>query len=262
MTVMPLVSVIVLSHRWRSHPVLVQQTLDSVRAQTLREMQVCLQFAEHNWPTKLNEMVNASTGDYFVILCDDDLLAPNFLVRCLRGAAVTNADLVYTDRTHFTNDQPPEDGIRFRVHGEDFQGKEGFVMQMDPALQHFGSALPMTFLCKRSWWTRMGGFDPLMPHAETEFWFRSVAGDNAEGVKAKTLYIPEVLFHYRVHDEQWTKQRDQSKDFLLAFHRKHFATTGVLADKLFSLGGDETYSFVLNEKERAELLATGWRPDW
>jgi hypothetical protein len=259
---MPLVSVIVLSHRWRSHPEMVQACLDSVRAQTLREMQVCVQFAEHNWPTKLNEMVEASVGDYFVILCDDDQLAPAFLTTCLRGAACTDADIVYTDRYVFTNEQHPTEGFHFKIHGEEFQGQDGFMMRMNPELQHFGSSLPMTFLCKRSWWNRMGGFDPEMPHAETEFWYRSVAGLNPEQRAARTLYVPKPLFYYRDHDAMYSRERDQSTDFLRAFHRKHFARTGVMADQLLAFGENDVGALVLNPKERADLLATGWTPPW
>lgn len=94
----PLVTVCMLSHRWRTHSELVAQAEASVRAQRFGgRLQFLAQRDEEYWPAKLDDIVGAARGRYFVVLPDDDELHPDFLQRHVSVAEATGADLVYSD---------------------------------------------------------------------------------------------------------------------------------------------------------------------
>lgn len=242
---MPRVSVVILSHR----PAMLRQALDSVLAQTEPGVQIVVQYCSEAWPTKLNEAVNATTGTYVVILCDDDLLHPAYLERCLL-VAEQGADITYTDRRVFRS-EPPERGFHFRMHGDQFRGPEFYWMEMDPEGFRFGSSLPMTCMIRRTWWDRMGGHDTLMPHSDTEFWYRSVVNG------AKCGYLPEPLFWYREHADQITRKNDQMMEFLHAFHRKHFLAFGVLMETAVEIGHHKMDVKIL-ESQRLPAAIQRW----
>ena len=208
---MPKYSVVILSHRWRTQPTMVQEAIASVLGQTEQDVQVIVQFCEENWGSKLNEAVNATRGEYVTILCDDDTIAPTFLEKC--GKVIrAGAAIVHTDTLVLEDGQEPR---HYRPYGERFQHRDAYLMELNPLDDLYGNTMSMTFLCTRTLWDAMEGFDPTMPHAECDFWARVVAAGSVCG------YIPEPLYHYRQHPTQYHKARDQYRDFIAAFHAKH-----------------------------------------
>ena len=246
----PAVSVVILSHRKEFLP----DALQSVLNQTIENIQIIVQYCPANWPTKLNEAMQYVRGEFFVCLCDDDLLDKDFLLHTL-AAGQKGGDIVYTDRMVFEDRAHPETGIHFHIHGEEFT-ENAYWMQMAPEDFRFGSSLPMTCLIRTAHWKAIGGFDPHMPHHETEFWYRSVAAGGKHG------YIPKPLFLYHMHAGQYHKESDQSMAFLKAFHRKHFQAFGVMMGNAKLLEDGQTQVDTLPPDDRIALLATGWRPDW
>jgi len=91
----PTVSVVILSHR----PEMLPKALRSVWEQTVdpQLVEVVVKFGAVYHGRKLNEALKAASGEYIVILCDDDELAPTFLRDCLAVMRVVNRDRVLVD---------------------------------------------------------------------------------------------------------------------------------------------------------------------
>lgn len=210
----PTVSIVILSHR----PGLVGEALASATGQTV-DCQVIVQHAKANWPDKLNDAVSAAMGEWIIILCDDDLLDPTYVERCLRFAG--EADIVYTDRRVFTDAGEASTAPVMKTHSADVQGGEAFLVEHPASSFIFGSPLLMTIMIRRVLWNRLGGYDNI-PHADTEFWYRAIKAN------ARTVYIPEPLFWYRVHADQESRRVDSMVPALRAFHAKHFAEFGLV----------------------------------
>lgn len=233
----PRVSIIILSHRAHFLPC----ALESVFAQTEQNFQIIVQHCKKNFSTKFNEAASIARGEFIVPLCDDDLLAPTYLEECLKRSA--NADMIYTDRIHFEHVERkwynpltwrgtrPTVGIRVRQINEHYTeataGPKGyFTTQFPPSIFDSGSTLPMTCMIRRSFWEKMKGYDPEMPHADTELWLRAALEDDP---KCRFVYIPQPLFLYRQHPEQYSKTYLTSlQDAMTCYHAKHFRTFGVI----------------------------------
>lgn len=210
----PTVSIVILSHR----PSLVGEALASATGQTV-DCQVVVQHAKANWGDKLNRAVNATIGDWIVILCDDDLLDPAYVERCLRFAG--EADIVYTDRRVFTETAEAPTAPVMKTHGAAVSGGEAFLVEHPASSFIFGSPLLMTIMIRRTLWDSLGGYDAI-PHADTEFWYRAIVA------KARTVYVPEPLFWYRVHPGQLSREVNSMVPALRAFHTKHFPEFGLV----------------------------------
>ncbi len=232
------------------------EALASVFAQTEQDFQIVVQHCKKNWATKANEMCSIAKGEFIVLLCDDDLLDPEYLDACLKVAG--NADMIYTDRYCFNEGQRPEDGIRVRQLGEHFtEANAGprcyFTTQFPPDIFQFGSTLPMTCMIRRSFWEKMGGYDPKMPHADTEFWARAAM---EEDPKCRFAYIPRPLFWYRNHPEQYSKLYVNSlDDAMRAYQRKHFERFGVIWEMSKHLENEMWEVVTVQPEERARVKA-------
>jgi len=197
---------------------MVAAAIHSAVHQSFDDIEVRVEYAEANWPTKLNDAVATTRGEWLVILCDDDLLHLDYLAACVPHFA--EAEMVYTDRKVF-RDGRPEDGLHFRMHGAALSGPEAYAIGFPPDQWIFGSSLPMTCCIKRTLWDALQGHDPQMPHSDTEFWYRAtIAG-------ARFVYVPQALFYYRQHADQWSRWNDTMQPALQSFHRKHFPAFGV-----------------------------------
>lgn len=213
---------VILSHRLRSKPQMVLEALASALNQTEPDIEIRLAFMEENRPTKLNDAVTGTCGEWVSILCDDDLYAPRFVEKGMHvAAACPDVGVIYTDRRVFRDSEPPDAGYHFRMHGTELSGPQPYRMHITPGSFVFGMSLPMTMLIRRDWWDKLHGHDPLMPHSDTELWYRlSNAG-------ARFAYIPEPLFYYREHVGQMCRQVNTMPDALRVFHRKHFPAFGI-----------------------------------
>jgi hypothetical protein len=206
-------------------------------------VQVLTQYDVEAWPEKLNELVGIARGEYVIILCDDDCLAPTYVEDTMSVALASNADIVYTDRRAFYNHQEPSEGKHFRMHGKAFDGGPGanaYVIRLSAPDFLFGSSLPMTCLIRKGWWERMGGHDCLLAHSDTEFWYRSIRDG------AVTVYLPRPLFWYHYHAEQMSRSVNTLRPALEAFHRKHFLDFGaVMKDATAFSGPDDKFTVPL-----------------
>jgi len=214
-----------------------------------------VQYCPSAWPEKLNDAVNASRGDHLVILCDDDLLAPTYVERCLQ-LMDQGADIAYTDRRVFQDGKPPESGVHLHHHGDKVPGILPVWTELKEEGFTFGATMPMTCMIRRTLWDRLDGHDIHMPHSDTEFWYRAVLA------KARTAYIPEPLFWYRQHPGQSSRVDPQQFEAMRCFHRKHFARTGVLMTKAKMYKNGRLKAKCLNAEDRDALLASGYTPDW
>ncbi len=254
-TRLPQVAVIILSHRERFAP----EALASVFEQTYRrdhDVQIVLQHAKAGWNEKLNAAVNATVSEFVVILCDDDLLAPDFLERVMAVAERgRGADLVFTDRMVFLDGSDPRAGVRHREFPEHQDSPSGyFDIGLDPAGFEDGSTLPMTCLIRRSLWDQLRGYDATIPQMDTEFFYRAVEA------QARYRYVPFPGFYWRRHEDQLSQTEPSMIAFLRAFHRKHFLRFGLDYSRAvytgIRTGGEQSWlvPFRVPEGDRAEYL--------
>ena len=261
-------TIVLLSHRAKLLP----GALDSVFAQTEQRFQIIVQHCKENWNTKFNEAASIAKGDYLVPLCDDDLLAPTFLARCLEhaeGDGRSPADMIYTNRYCFSDyprawrkpktwfqSRKPERGVHVEQLGPHFSlakaGPKGYyTTQFPPDFFQVGATLPMTCCIRRGFWEQQGGYDPEMPHADTEFWAR------ASFVGARFHFVPRALFYYRMHPGQYSHEYASLIPALSAMHRKHFRRWGMLFD-LAQPTNDRKDNYivpVIPEPEREAFMA-------
>lgn len=250
----PRATIVLLSHRASFLP----GALESVFSQTEQHFQIVVQHCKDNWATKFNEAASIAKGDYIVPLCDDDLIAPTFLAHCLEhaeGDGRPPADMIYTDRYCFKNDDPPASGVYVQQLGEHFSleraGEKGYyTTQFPPDFFTVGATLPMTCCIRRTFWEERGGYDPDMPHADTEFWARAAFS------KARFHYVPRPLFWYRMHPGQYSHEYASLIPAMQAFHRKHFLRYGMLFDDAVPTNdkGDHYVVPVIPEEHRAGVL--------
>lgn len=228
MGTVPKVSIVVLSHR----PEMMGQATASARAQTWPNTQVVEQFDRQNWASKFSDIVRATKGEWIIPLCDDDLLAPTYVERCMEVAHATTADVVYTDRLVWQSPQNPAkgEGFHLHMHGPEYHDQFAFRVAMPPGMFAFGASLPMTIMISRHLWDRLGGYDDRVAHADTEFWYRAVRSG------ATTVYVPAPLFWYRQHPMQLSRTFDSMTWALKQFHRKHFHDFGFAFDSATTMG--------------------------
>lgn len=219
-------SIVVLSHRKQ----LVGEAAMSAMQQTRTDVEVLTTYSTMGPDfTRVNRQVEASTGEWVGVLCDDDLIAENYVERLMQFEQ--HADVLYTDRIAFWDaaDAGPEDKVGFTqpTHSRKIAGPCRTFQ--DPQRFIFGSPLLMTMLVRRTFWDAHGGLDTIA-HGDTELWYRLIRGK--KGVPpARTVYVPEPLFFYRVHGENLSKSEDTMVPALRAFHRKHFDDFGMIVGK-------------------------------
>jgi hypothetical protein len=235
------VSIVVVSHRAEFLP----GVIASATAQG-PEVEVKLTHSVHNWPSKINEAIAASTGEWFAFLPEDDLLDPSFTTRCLDVAA--NADAVFTDRRIFQEGEDPMAGEHWREFPQ-YQSARYYVLTPPPAVFEVGVSWPATFLCRRSWWDHLGGLDETMPQADTEWWFRAALAGG------RIHYVPAPLLWYRRHRRQYSAECDEMLPFLRRFHRKHFMHFGLDFDRAEERQPDNWWVDPVPAAERAAYLA-------
>ena len=177
----PKLSILIPSHR----AALLHDAMGSVFNQTRKDIQLLVSYAESPhvpyWRTKINELAEAAIGEYVAVLCDDDVLHPQFAEKTLAKAA-EGYDVVYT-------------------HYGRWQKEQVMLWPSDPwELASFqnGGCNPLcgaTFVVRRELWREVGGVDP-----EQIFWDWALAYAcyKAQGTAAQ---IPEPLVVLRVHGD-------------------------------------------------------------
>lgn len=209
----PRVSIVILSHR----PDMVGEALASCLAQDYDDVEVTVEHAKKYWPEKLTAAVERSVGEFVILLCDDDQLAPSFVRECVEAADLSGAGITFTDRLFFG-----EGGTVEARYFSQIPRTSVSTVVIHAGTFAFGSPLPMTCLIRRSLWDAVGGYDTAMPHADTEFFYRCVVSG------ASLAYVAKPLFEYRRHPAQQSRVTGSLEAAQRAFHAKHFAAFGVM----------------------------------
>ena len=223
-------TIVVISHRKD----MVGEAMMSAMRQTHPSVQVLVTYSTRGPDFgRVNAQVQASTGEWIGVLCDDDMLDPEYVERLLTWE--TQADVLYTDRIVFGNiyadhGEGPKRGYVHPTHSRKIEGVcRTFT---DPESFVFGSPLLMTILVRRTLWDAHGGYNPALPHADTELWYRLIRGDPAKHIPpASTVYVPEPLMYYRNHPGQLSVVDWTMLPALRSFHREHFMDFGMVVGK-------------------------------
>ena len=211
----PKATVAILSHRKG----MVIEALASALAQTEPNVQVLVQYCPTNWTDKLAQMMRLAEGEWVIPLCDDDLLAPTYVERCLQAGG--QADVVVTDRICFKDGADPTSGSRQHQFGDGFEEGKAYAIPLSPDSFMYGATLPPTVMVRKQCWDRLGGWDAQLPHADTEFLYRCCAAG------MRFVYVAEPLFLYRIHPANESQLHNTMPAAMAAFHDKHYDTFGL-----------------------------------
>lgn len=154
-----------------------------------------------------NHGFRLSKGSFLAFLDADDIWLPNNLaLKLAKFASDTDFGLVHSDMAIMDGNS--------KLTGATKSGKEGYIL--DDLLSWNGTCVPTpsSILVKREVIEKVGGFDTELSNAaDQEFFFRVA---NAY----KIGRVPEVTWHYRVHDNNMHSNiAVMEKDALLAYQR-------------------------------------------
>ena len=156
-------------------PVLLQQALASVNAQTMQPTEVCVMPDDGtHWIARLNRAIEASSCDAMLMLGDDDLLHSEYLEATLPVMEQTGADICYTDLQYF--------GAMSHVQAARNWTKEDIDENTSPFI---------TSLFRKSIWEKVGGWNPDLIYADWDFWWKCFEAG------AKAVHVHKPLFLYR-----------------------------------------------------------------
>ncbi len=127
---------------------------------------------------RLNKAIEGSCCNAYFILCDDDLLDPQFIAKTADLMESTGVDIVYTNALLFGN------------RGGVWETRAWTQDNIDD-----NTIPPVTGLCTKDIWRRAGGYQDT-PFFDWDFWWRCFYSG------AKALKVNEPLFHYRFHPGQ------------------------------------------------------------
>ena len=170
MTDRPIVSVIVLSHRFE----LAIDAMRSVKAQTYPEdrVELLLKHSLRYYPAKFNQAWQGAEGKYLVFLPDDDTLEPNFVERLTEVAEADALDFVYSD--HYVTGR-----LKLKWWMPDF----------DAALLRLYAVPWMTFLVRTEFWRAIGGWDGSQAYSDWDAGIRMLeAKARAKHLKGEFLW--------------------------------------------------------------------------
>lgn len=164
----------------------ISKTFASLYEQTHKPDRIIMQIktnSPYDYLSKPNEMIRDCGTETFLMLPDDDYLAPDFLEKTLNKMS-QGYDLVYTGMQKFgyMNDYvSPRRWGKFKTV----------------------NACWFTTLCKKEVWEKLGGFDESMGKClDWDFWWRAYKA----GFKAATIDKP--LLYYCLHEGQDSRVAD------------------------------------------------------
>ena len=282
---MPLISILVPAYRTPEE--LLRAMIDSLRAQSYSNWELCIADASENdydvlpvveeyqakdrrikykllpenrsIPENTNEALSMAEGDYIGLLDHDDLLAPNALFEVVRAINEDPArEVIYTDE-----DKISFDGSR---HMEPH-----FKPDYDLDLLRSNNYICHFFVVKRTITEQVGGFRKEYNGSQDyDFIFRCTE------LAEKTHHIPEVLYHWRI-SENSTAEKPENKMYCFEAGKKaiedHLERVGETAtvDYTEHLGYYRvTYevkeqpliSIVIPNKDEAQTLRTCLESIW
>lgn len=139
-------------------------------------------------PASLNIGFDNCKGNYFTWTSDDNILKPNMIERLLKILKDTGADFVYAKSEYIDN------------NGQSLSISDDELLKNINNL-YFTNIIGACFLYKSVLHQELHGYDEQKFLVEDyDFWLR------AKG-RHKFVYLPEVLYQYRVHGESLSGQR-------------------------------------------------------
>jgi len=165
------VSVIIPTQNTR--PGMLAEAIESVEKQTVKPIEILIESIGKNGWEKMNVGVGKSKGDCFIILSDDDKLDPTYIEKTVALMTKTSADIIATPLECF--------GDEIGVHG-------------------VGQFPFFTALCRKSIWTKAGGWDDIGPSSDADFWYKCFE------LGGRMEILGEPLFKYRKHAGQESKK--------------------------------------------------------
>lgn len=196
-------SVLIASHRSQ----FLQRAIDSVMAQTLprEQLQLLVNYSldPDLFLTNWNDLCSIAKGEYVCILGDDDTLEPEYLATCLTALDASGADIAYSDV------------LLCDVVGQPF-GVFNPPAQLSLENMRRQNYIWQSAVVRRLTWERVGGYDMSIPYGhDYDFWVRCLQ------MGAKAEYVPEVGWHYYIHNEnRVTMTTDHLASWML-FDKKH-----------------------------------------
>lgn len=171
-------------------PDMMAEALESVYRQTQLPTEVITAIGKTSLAGRLNAAIASSDCDAFVLLCDDDKLAPNFIEKCAERMKETGADIVYTDCHIFGRRN-----CRGAALGE--WNEKNINRDTVPLI---------TSLCRKSAWGKAGGYVDTAFY-DWDFWWRCFYSG------ATASWLKEPLWWYREHNGQAsaTENMEQSR---------------------------------------------------
>ncbi len=165
-----------------------------------------------------------SNGEYLIPLDGDDMLAPTYIEKTVRGAQEIGASAAYTHVQYFG------DAGREKI----------YVPSIDLGEIFYGHFPCNTLLIKREAFESTGGYKSLDLIEDTEFWISVIE----TGVKFAC--VPEPLYLYRTHKDgaMHTKRRFALKYFyevLLMHHQSVAVHLDVLLEKWCELAASASH---------------------
>jgi len=158
-----------------------------------------------NW----NAAVRNSSGDYFVLLCADDLLSPTFVERCVDVInSLPEIGYIWTERVDIDED----DNV---IRRHQFYQESCLLRSPTEGMINLsgGHAVPSQVLIKRKHFDCLGGYD------ETLQWCHDRDLLTKIGLEHDTVYLSDALCHYRYHDEMSTKAWTYEKLGVMELYR-------------------------------------------
>ena len=198
--------------------------VESILVQTYQDFEICVALDPkptgpdqdiHNWCTafaltnskfryQLNErnvglagnwnvMANMATGDYVIIIGDDDTLEPDYLEQVTKNLAKSNADVVFTDQNFIGPDGEVLAELSAQVSIEYHRATLPAGILSEPIASVLKNTVPMSSSIIRRELLLKYPFDPILNTPELEVFLKiAVSGGVFE-------YIDKRSANYRVH---------------------------------------------------------------
>lgn len=193
-------------------------------------------------PTARNNGVAASTGEYISFLDSDDLYLPRKLqIQARLLDEHTGVGLVAA-----ASEIIDEQGRKI----DEWNPWPEFTLLSLESILFGGLAPPSAVTIRRSWFDRVGGFDPQFFYTEDmDFWYRlALAG-------CKIAWLPEYVCQYRVHPQNKSRSLEPHFQYFRKAIDRAFADPR-LPGKMRSRRAELDANLDLSEA--SQLVAGGW----
>jgi cellulose synthase/poly-beta-1,6-N-acetylglucosamine synthase-like glycosyltransferase len=180
------VRVLVIIPTQGKRPEMLSEAVESIKAQTV-PVEYAIVCGHNSIADRLNGALEKSNCDAFVVLSDDDRLAPDFIEKTVAKMEERGVDIVYTDCVIF--------GRRnCKAHALGEWTKQNIDRNTVPLC---------TSLCRKSAWQKAGRFE-WVPFYDWDFWWRCFYSG------ATAFWLKEHLWFYRDHEDQGSAVEDMA----------------------------------------------------